>query len=99
MEEDAKRVPALRGYLEKTKIEDFTVFHCNWKALQVFQLCTSQWRLAPSGEIQSMDYQAVAAVIDMLNVPRKKRGDLFRRITLIESGALEALRKKRMSKR
>ena len=71
------------------------MFACNWLALNVFLNCTTQWRFNPGGAIQSLDYTALSAVMDMMAIPRKRRPDLFVRVRSIESGALESLIKLR----
>lgn len=88
-------MPGLAGHAPTQIPDDFLVFHCNWRALRVFQHCSNQWRFSPGGGIHSLDYAAVAAVMEMMNIPARKRLDTLRRVRVIESGVLEALQRQR----
>lgn len=45
------------------------------------------------GYPQALDYSALKAVVWMMNIPKKERPDLLRRVRAIEHGAVKALRK------
>ena len=71
------------------------MFACNWTALELFLNCTTQWRYRPTGELQSLDYGSVRAVMSIMNIPRKKQLDAFWRLRCIESSAIAAMEKHR----
>lgn len=91
-------MPQLAEHAARGALQDLVVFECNWVALEVFLNCTTQWRMSPMGDIQALDYASVRAVIDMMGIKRKERADVFKRLRLIEAGALPALRKLRERK-
>jgi len=67
----------------------------HWAALELYLACTTQWRQAPLGGVIGLDYQALAAVMDMHQVPMPERKERLAEVQWIERGALEALKKKR----
>ena len=91
-------MPELAEHITSRALGNLVVFDCNWLALEVFLASCTQWRLRPSGEIQALDYTSLGAVMEMMNIPPKDRPDVFKRVRLIESGALPALTKLRESR-
>lgn len=62
----------------------------NWPAWLVFGACSTQWRLAPMGGVQGLDYPALESVMRMMTV--KNRPEMFHKVRLIERGALGRFR-------
>lgn len=66
----------------------------NWQAYRVFCSMGTQWRMAggmggaaPTG----LDYLALSAVMDFLDVPAADRGGMFFDVQVLESAALDAM--------
>jgi hypothetical protein len=66
----------------------FEVYPCNWQAVQVFLAMETQWRVAPMGGAVGLVYEALPVVFDLLDVRRKHRPALFKKLREIEAGAL-----------
>ena len=88
-------MPELADQAAARRLQDFVVFDCNWTALEVFLNSTTQWRFNAMGGVTSLDYSAVRAVMQMMNIRRKDQHDVFNRVRLIESSAIPALTKLR----
>lgn len=69
------------------------VWPCNWQAVQLFGAVSTQWRVGFGGAY-GLDYQAVAAVMDMRGIKRKRRGALFDDIQIMEAEVLAMWREK-----
>lgn len=69
--------------------EDCHVFAENWPALQVFLRMGTQWRIAPDGRVQGLDYTALQTVMQLLGVEDTAQTFIF--IQDFETGALAAL--------
>jgi len=75
----------------ETRSDDFQVLEENWDACNLFMDCSGQWKFV-HGERVALDYNAVDVVMR-----RKKYPDsvsLFEQLQVIESTALNELRKK-----
>lgn len=74
-------------YLERHAPQNFVVDFDNWPIYELFQLCGTQWRVAPSGGRIGLDYTAVLAVASSegINEP-----GLMRQIRFMELGAITA---------
>lgn len=75
-------------------VSDVPVLPENWPALQLFLSCSTQWRYAPMGGITGLDYQALAAIMEMRQVLPDERGTLLEQVQWIERGVLESINKK-----
>lgn len=76
--------------------DDCEVWPENWKALEIFMMCRTQWRvIAGMGGVsyQGLDYTSLNSVIDR-KVKPKQRERVFDDVLLIESGALPELNRK-----
>ncbi|MBP6772716.1 MAG: DUF1799 domain-containing protein [Gemmatimonadaceae bacterium] len=70
----------------------------NWRAVEVFVLLASQWRVvvsAASTHWQGLRYEAVESVMRLACVPRKERADVFRQLRVMEIAARDVLNAKR----
>ena len=76
----------------------FIVFHENWRAWCLFLACATQWRREtvfashmkkPVVITHGLDYPAVESVLRLSGVKASRRPSLFRKLQLIERGALE----------
>lgn len=99
LEDDRANMNIPEEHEQRNTVQDHLVFACNWRALEVFLNSTTQWRRGPSGEIHALDYTAVNAVMQMMDIPPHKRADTFTRVRLVEAGALGALHKMNNRKR
>jgi hypothetical protein len=63
----------------------------NADALNVFIGMATQWRPSFGGVI-GLDYAALPAVLDMLEITRKKRAAVFDDLRVMEDAALEKIR-------
>lgn len=59
----------------------------NWPAYEVFETCTTQWRIAPSGQYQGIDYPAMESAMRLMNI--RKPHKLFHEIQDFELGAVK----------
>ncbi|MCZ7596955.1 MAG: DUF1799 domain-containing protein [Gammaproteobacteria bacterium] len=85
----------IRRWIEQ---HSFIVFHANWRARCLFLGCVTQWRREtvfashmkkPVAITHGLDYPAVESVPRASGVKPGRWGRLFRKIQLIEVGALE----------
>lgn len=87
--------PELREHwMGESHEEGFEVWPDNWRALQLFWFCGTQWQFSESGQRWSLNYAAVVAVLNTHRIPPRQHARLMADIRLIEYGALEALAKK-----
>ena len=63
----------------------------NLDAVNVFIGMATQWRPSFGGVI-GLDYGALPAVLDMLEIARKKRAAVFDDLRVMEDAALETIR-------
>jgi hypothetical protein len=76
--------------------EHMEVLPENWKTLQIFLQCQTQWRIIAGmagAFYQGLDYPSVESVLRMTVKP-KNHAKTFRGLQLIEAGALETINKK-----
>lgn len=63
----------------------------NWRAWQIFELFTTQWRRAGmTGVRVGLDYAPIFMHLDYLGLTRQERDELFDDIRYLESEALSA---------
>ncbi len=70
------------------------VFPKNWPALLVFLAMKTQWRVIASmnGNVyQGLEYASIAPVMEILDIPKRQRADVFTRLQVMESAVLPAL--------
>lgn len=63
----------------------------NYLSLQVFEAMGTQWRTGMSGPT-GLDYTALPIVMRQMQVPKKKRKQLFDDIRVMEGAALKVMR-------
>jgi hypothetical protein len=72
---------------------DFEVWPDCWDSVHLFVLLSTQWRLSPEGHLLGLDYAAIPPVLELLEVAREQRGELFADLRVMEQAALKELRK------
>lgn len=73
----------------KTLERPFEIWAENWPAWEAFQLCCTQWRMAPIGGLLGLDYPAVDVVFRAHQIPI----ETLQEVQHIESGALNEYHK------
>lgn len=71
------------------------ILPCNLDAARVFWAMGTQWRVAAgmSGALRlGLDYGALPGVMRFLGIPRRRWGDVFEQLQVIELAALKAAR-------
>jgi hypothetical protein len=71
--------------------EEIEIWPENWPAVEVFSAMLTQWRIGMGGPT-GLDYAALPAVMDLLEVER--RTECFAGLQVMESEALEVFRLK-----
>lgn len=85
----------MREYLYGNNSEDgFEVWPENWRALNLFCFCATQWQRSETGARLGLNYSAVQSVFTMYRIPPRQHARLMADIRLIEFGALAALAEK-----
>ncbi|WP_175474732.1 DUF1799 domain-containing protein [Vreelandella subterranea] len=77
------------------RAETVEVWPDHLEALDIFQACSSQWRIVSGiagAFYQGLDYTALEAVMRMSHVDSS--GELLSQVRMIEAGALEILNSK-----
>jgi hypothetical protein len=64
----------------------------NLAAVNVFIAMSTQWRVGMSGRT-GLDYAALPAVLDLSDVPKAERADVFESLRTLEDAAMEQMRK------
>jgi hypothetical protein len=72
---------------------DFLVEPDNWDAVETFCRCSTQWRIGPMGGLFGLDYPGVESVLK-LTLPKRKRGEVFNQIQIMERVALDVMNSK-----
>jgi hypothetical protein len=71
----------------------FEVWPENWLIVEVFQAMDTQWRW--TGGMQSyqagLDFNALPATYEGLQVPRKRRAEVFQGLKVMERAALQVM--------
>ncbi len=87
---------AALGLKWEGEIRDDTVwvFPRNWPAVMVFMAMKTQWRMVAGmngNTYQGLEYVSLAPVMEVLDIPKRKRADVFTRLQVMETAALSAL--------
>lgn len=77
--------------LEEASAPPVEVWPDNVDAINVFISMATQWRPSFGGVI-GLDYAALPAVLDLLEVTKKKRAAVFEDLRVMEDAALETIR-------
>lgn len=72
---------------DESEGDGFEVWPENWRALELFTACHTQWRLGPMGGVLGLDYQGVAAVFRMKRV--KDQDAMLADLQVMEAAALK----------
>lgn len=62
--------------------------------MQVAQAMGTQWNMTPNGRVIGFRYEALPVVMQLLEVPRKDRPQVFETLRVLESEMVEFLRNK-----
>lgn len=73
--------------------DEFGVWPDTLPAVNAFIAMETQWRIGMAGAT-GLDYAALPAVLDLMEVPPSERYDLFADLRVMEGHALDLLRKK-----
>lgn len=65
----------------------------NWRAVQLFSECATQWRTSAGGAT-GLDYVAVLAIMKLRGYNKKQRKKLLADIGVMEAEALEVMRER-----
>ena len=65
----------------------------HWDAVQFFMRLPTQWRYGMSGRT-GLDYTAVLAMLREMRLPREQRDRIFAGVQVMESAALEEMKRK-----
>lgn len=84
--------PEAIAHLQAQRPADLEVWPENWKSVETFMLCATQWRYFPMGGAQGLDYASVRAVLQMHGVLDQSAA--LHDMRLLEHGALAAMRGK-----
>jgi hypothetical protein len=75
--------------------EYFAVFPENWEAVRAFCAMETQWRelLGPMGQRvrTGLDYPSIAPVLSGLGVKKRRRGQVFMDLRVMERAVLEEM--------
>lgn len=74
------------------RLDGYDVWPDTLPAINTFIAMETQWRVGMAGAT-GMDYAALPAVLDLMDVPRDERSDLFADLRVMEGRALELMRK------
>lgn len=59
----------------------------------MFVCLSTQWRMSPTGHLIGLDYAAIPAVLELLDLPRAERAELFSDLRVMEHAALKEVRR------
>lgn len=81
----------------KKSQKDFEVFEDNWQSLLFFVGLKTQWNISIGGMggaiYLGLNYQSVESAMNLKQVPKKARAELFNDLQVMEEAALEVLNK------
>lgn len=97
LEEGGAPPDVLEYYRGRVESDVFELCCAGFEAFQVFSACRAQHEVVPGATsarrfYMGLDRAEIAAVMDMLDIPRPRRAALLRQVLLIERGAIEASR-------
>jgi hypothetical protein len=82
-------------YEKRSQADAYEVWPENWPLLDLFLALKHQWRYAGmDGQRVGLDYTAVPVVMDMLDVPKRRRRQWFAWIQMMEHEALQVFNSK-----
>lgn len=74
--------------------DEIDVYPDHWVPMQVAQAMGTQWNMAPNGRVIGFRYEALPVVMQLLEVPRKDRPEVFETLRVLESEMVAFLRNK-----
>ena len=87
---------AARGFGLKIEWEgppdELEVYPDHWVPLQVVQAMGTQWNIGPTGRAVGLRYEALPVVLQLLQVPRADRSEVFMLVQVLESELLSIVR-------
>ncbi len=63
----------------------------NWRAVNLFCFCDTQWQRNDYGQRMGLNYTALQSVFEMFRIPPRQHSGLITDVRLIELGALKQL--------
>lgn len=87
-----QEVPAhvIAEYEKRAQVEVYEVWPENWPILELFLALNTQWRFAGmEGQRVGLEYSAIPVVMDLHQVPAKRRRQWFGWIQMMERAALD----------
>lgn len=72
-------------------IQDFAIWRCNRRVLDIFMGLKTQWRRHPLGGVCGLEYSALPAYFQMRGIRRGEWPEIFDAIQVMECAALEVL--------
>lgn len=73
--------------------DETSIYQDNAKAVMVFVDIMTQWRTGAAGAV-GLDYNVLPMVFDLRKIEGEERAEVFDGVRVMESAALEAMRKK-----
>lgn len=69
---------------------DVEVWPENWETVTVFDACATQWRWTSGMTVirTGLDYAALGAVMNLLDIPTDRRAEIFGGVRIMEAQAL-----------
>lgn len=74
--------------------EDQTCYPDNWPVFEVFRAMNRQWHMTERGIVIGLRMEALPGLLDILQVPRRLRRDLFWALREMEEEAIDVLNRK-----
>lgn len=72
--------------------DETEVYPDHWMPMQVAQAMGTQWNMAPNGRVIGFRYEALPVVMQLLEVPRIDRPQVFETLRALESAMVKFLR-------
>jgi hypothetical protein len=79
--EDSEYFNLPESWLNRGDSQITVNFEC-WPAFELFQKCTTQWRLSPMGDRMGLDYSAVIALAGVYGIADPETIDYIRNLEL-----------------
>ena len=91
--EPSNLIESLTQQLALNENEEVYCWPENWQSLLIFDALTTQWN-ANNGVVIGIRYEAINLVLDVFNVNKKLRADMFHFIRVMENEALQVINKR-----
>lgn len=70
---------------------DLEVWPEHGQVVEVFGALLTQWRYAPMGGITGLDYGVIPATLDLMEIPRIDRAEIFGELRIMEAEAIKVI--------